>query len=298
MTELFGGGLPAQRKPIRPLWLEDFHDDGDGVPRVPDWRLAEVLDFARPFEITRLIDRHRETLGRFGTLRYGNVKSTGGRPAAECLLNFNQAIFIIIKSEAENAIPVQIHVVEIYGLWVAGKLPPIDTETAAAVEDSTAKMANETPELFTLLFEQIAMLATRDQIGSVGDRVSSVQRTALEIQNRLGDIVKRRAAPVRNQDIYDRVIIEFYQGAAPDTGRCPCCMRSDPVIIRGGKHTRFYTLDHATDNPYKNGLHEMWPVCSLCNGKFKAEPHYRIEKMDNFRVFQNHVHNVIGQRLI
>jgi hypothetical protein len=293
MTELFGGGLPAQRKPIRPLWLEDFHDDSDGVPRVPDWRLAEVLDYGRGTNVHNLIERNRHTLEHFGNLLHREVNYPGpGRPGSEYLLNFNQAIFIVIKSEAPNAIPVQIHVVEIYGLWVAGKLRPVDAETETAVDDATAKMANATPDLFALLFEQIAMLATRDQIGGVGDRVSSVQRTALEIQERLGDFVKRRAAPVRNQDIYDQVVIDFY------LGRCPCCQRSDRVIIRDGHHTKFYHLDHATDNAYKNGLHEMWPVCGLCNGKLRAEPHYRIEKMDNFRVFQNNVQEHIGRRLI
>jgi hypothetical protein len=142
------------------------------------------------------------------------------------------------------------------------------------------------------LLEQIAMLATRDEVGDVGGRVASVQRTALEIKDHLGEIVKRRAAPVRNQDIYDQVVIDFY------LGRCPCCQRSDRVIIRDGHHTKFYHLDHATDNAYKNGLHEMWPVCGLCNGKLRAEPHYRIEKMDNFRVFQNNVQEHIGRRLI
>ena len=80
MTDLFTGGLPAERKPIRPLWLEDFQDYGDGVPRVPDWRLAEVLDFGRSSNIHYLIETHKPSLERLDTLLSHSAKSTGGRP--------------------------------------------------------------------------------------------------------------------------------------------------------------------------------------------------------------------------
>ena len=68
-------------------------DYGDCVPRVPDWRLAEVLAFGRSNRIRELIDAHLETLEKLGTLPCRAVKSMGGRPGADYLLNFNQAIF-------------------------------------------------------------------------------------------------------------------------------------------------------------------------------------------------------------
>jgi hypothetical protein len=292
MTTLLPG-LPEQRKPIPPLTLADFSEDEDGERRVADWRLAEVLGFAREFEMHRLIERHRQSLERFGTLRYRDVKSTGGRPGTEYRLNFNQAIFIVIKSEAQNAIPVQIHVVEIYGLWAHGKLLPVDAETARTIADANERISEQAPELVQLLQDllgRVGDLATHTDASDVGDRVASVQRTSLEIYDRLNDIVKRRPAPTRNQDVYDRVIEDFY------LGRCPCCGRH--VIIKDGARTALYCLDHATDNPYRNGLYEMWAVCKYCNSKFKHDPRYRAETMDRFRVFQSRVQEIMGQRLL
>lgn len=287
MTDLFSGGLPAERKPIRPLSDEDFAEYEDGERRIPDWRIAELLGFTYERNIRVLIERHAAALTTRGKLLQSATVLGRRGPAAEVyLLNRKQALFIIAQSGAPNAGALVWLMVELTDAWFDGRLKATDAETEATLEAATAKVINATPELFALLFEQIALL------GGVGDRVSSVQRTALEIQERLGDFVKRRAAPVRNQDIYDQVVIDFY------LGRCPCCQRSDRIIIRDGHHTKFYHLDHATDNAYKNGLHEMWPVCGLCNGKLRAEPHYRIEKMDNFRVFQNNVQEHIGRRLI
>lgn len=288
-------GLPELRKPTRPLSIDDFIEGEDREARIPDWRLAEVLDFTFEPEIRRLIDRHRESLEQFGTLCHGNIKSTGGRPGSEYRLNFNQAIFVIIRSEAPNAVPVQIHVVTIYGLWATGKLRPVDPATETKIAAETSRTFQQAPELMGLLqglLERVGDLATQTEVGEVGSRIASLQRTALEIQDRLGHIVKRRDAPIRNQDIYDLVVVEFY------LGRCPCCQRPDRILIRDGQRTRLYRLDHISDNPYKNGLHEMWAVCEYCNSKFKNDQRYRAETMDQFRVFQSRVADVTGQRLI
>jgi len=291
VSDLFNRELPEQRKPISPLAMSDFTDDDAGEPRVPDWRLAEVLGFNYQPEVRRLIERHRSHLEVFGTLWHRAIKSSGGRPGSEYHLNFNQAIFIAIKSEAPNAIPVQIHVVEIYGLWATGKLKPVDQATALVVAEATTQAYRQSPELVGMLQMLLGRIAELD--ASHGGRIASVQRTALEIQEKLGEIVKRRPAPVRNQDIYDQVLRDFY------LNRCPCCQRPDRILFReGGKRSGLYTLDHVTDNPYKNAIHEMWPVCSVCNGKFKHDPRYRAERMDQFRVFQSHVDNIQGQRLI
>lgn len=274
------------------LTLADFTTDLlDDEPRIEDQKLARALSFARGTDIHELIERHRVSLEAFGTLPYRTVNSGGrGRPGGEYRLNFNQAIFITIKSEAPNAVAVQIHVVTIYGLWARGKLQPIDAATKAQIATATTELHQRAPELAEALGELLKRVA---ELPTIGARVESVQRTALDIQDRLGDIVKRRPAPNRNQDIYDTVVIEYY------LGRCPCCQRTNRIIIdTDGERTRDYCLDHATDNPYKNGLHEMWPVCGQCNHHFKRNPRYRAERMDAFRVFQHHVEDVAGRRLI
>jgi hypothetical protein len=240
-----------------------------------------------------MIDRHRSDLEDFGTLLHRTTKSTGGRPGSEYRLNFDQSIYIINRSDAPNARPIQKHVVVIYGLWFRGKLKPIDQATALVVAEATTSAYQQSPELVGMLQTLLAeVLSTRANGNDIAARVESVQRTALEIEARLGEIVKRRNAPVRNQDIYDHVVREFY------LDRCPCCRRPDRIIIgEDGKHTSRYALDHVTDNPYKNGLHEMWPVCRECNGKLTHDARYRSEMMDRFRVFQSHVEEIKGRRL-
>src|SRR4249920_3184810 len=107
---------PEQRKPIRPLTISDFTEGSDGEARIPDWRLAEVLGIdIRWFR--QLIERHQSDLNDFGTLLYRTTKSTGGRPGSEYHPNFDQSIYIINRSDAPNARPIQKHVVKIYGLY-------------------------------------------------------------------------------------------------------------------------------------------------------------------------------------
>jgi hypothetical protein len=285
--------LPQQRKPVLPLTLDDFHDDECGVPRVPHWRLAEVLGFSFGPNVRHLIERHRPALEKLATFVHGEQKATGGRPGREYLLTFEQAIYVIAKSDAPNAEPVLLHVVTIYGLWAQGKLKPTDAATATEIAVETTRAYQQSPEIMELLqglLERITDLPGK--VVGIDTRLASVQRTALEILDRQGDLVKRRPAPVRHQDIYDRVVQDFY------LGRCPCCMKTESFIIRNGRRTSSYTLDHVTDNPYKNALHEMWPVCAKCNHDFKRNQRYRAETMERFRVFQSHVAEINGQRLI
>lgn len=293
--ELFNQ-LTDQRRPITPLSIDDFAEGADGIARLPDWRLAEVLDYSYGPKIRQLIERHRTTLEQFGDLYHRGINYPGpGRPGSEYLLNFNQQIFVIIKSEAPNAIPVQIHVVKIYGLWATGQLRPVDQATAVIVAEATTQAYQQSPELMGMLqslLDQIGGVATRSDTGEISQRVASLQRTALETQERLNGIVKRRPAPVSNVDIYDRVIQQFYWG------NCPCCMRPDRIIIKDGQHTKLYALDHITDNPYKNALHEMWAVCRPCNGKLTHDSRYRAEMMERFRVFLSHVQTVLGEKLL
>jgi hypothetical protein len=111
------------------LTFGDFTTDLlDEEPRIAAWRLAQALGLVRDTNIRQLIERYRHRLERWGTLHQSSAKSSGGRPGIEYGLNFKQAIFIIVKSDAPNADAVQDHVIEIYALWAQGKLNPVDAE--------------------------------------------------------------------------------------------------------------------------------------------------------------------------
>jgi hypothetical protein len=155
MTNLFDSSeLPEQRKPLSPIAVlseNDFRRAEDDMPRIVDWRLAQALGFEEEHQLRRLIERHRERLEKFGTFVHRELKSTGGRPRHEYRLNFEQAIFIVVKSDAANADSVTIHVIQIYGMWARGELLPRDVEAAGTVIDSIAKAGETAPALIKVL---------------------------------------------------------------------------------------------------------------------------------------------------
>ena len=284
--DLFSRGLPEHRRPIHPLSITDIIELENGEGGIPDWRIAELLGFKYPPEIRRLIDRHRSMLERRGTLWQRAIKSTGGRPGTEYRLNRKQTLYIIAQSGAENAGEILLLMIDVFDEWVSGKLVPVDTETHNRLNTAAEIASRNAPEIFGMLQDLLGRVASED-------RLASVQRTALEIQQRLGDLIKRRHPPVRNVDVYDQVVRGIY------LDRCPCCMRPDRAILKeDGTRTKLYQLDHWTGNKSKNALHEMWPVCDICNSKLEHDPRYRNEMADRFRVFQSHVQNIAGERFI
>lgn len=153
MTDLFNAiGLPEQRKPIPSLTIRDIIEVGqDGF--IPDWRLAEVLEYDSDREIRRLIDRHRPTLeARWGKLCYRDTVLGRRGPAANvCLLNRKQALFITAQAQTRNAVEVLILIIEVFDAWVSGKLRPADAETAAMIADAGDKAYQAAPELMKVL---------------------------------------------------------------------------------------------------------------------------------------------------
>jgi hypothetical protein len=155
MTNLFDSSeLPEQHKPfplIVALSENDFRPAEDHVPRIVDWRLAQVLGFGRPERIRELIVRNRKRLEQRGTLPHRAVKSTGGRPATEYLLNFRQSLLIVLKSETANAEAVQDHILDIYEMWHSREVAARDAEVEVKVADSVASACETAPALMKVL---------------------------------------------------------------------------------------------------------------------------------------------------
>ncbi|PQJ95882.1 GIY-YIG nuclease family protein [Chromatium okenii] len=88
----------------------------NGELRIRDIDLAERLGFADPRMIRKLIKSNKEKLSEFSVLKVAtkNFGDQGGRPATEYYLDQNQAIFICMKSETDNAKSVQIEIVKIF----------------------------------------------------------------------------------------------------------------------------------------------------------------------------------------
>src|SRR4029077_2413076 len=155
MSELFDslGPLPEQAKPQRaidPLSATDFTLDEDGIKRIDDWRLAELLGFGKQQPenaIRKLTERHHATLELRGTLRHRVLKSTGGRPATAYRYNIHQALYLVIKSDADNATPLQLHMIDIYVLVRSGEIMPANAEAELKLADINAEFVEASPEL-------------------------------------------------------------------------------------------------------------------------------------------------------
>jgi hypothetical protein len=106
-------------------------------PRVLDTDLAERLGFERPRAIRQLIQRHTEALGRFGPIatQRGVYR---GHDFDAYYLNKRQAIFIIQKSDAPNAIELTIEITEVYAAWLDGSLEPRQQKQQPAIPQDYA----------------------------------------------------------------------------------------------------------------------------------------------------------------
>jgi len=155
MIDLFNEtALPEQRKPrppVQPLAMSEFRDYGDGIDRIPDWRIGELLVFNRQRSIHTVVNRNRADLEDFATLLQIEAKSTGGRPGKDNYLTFEQAMYSVAASQALNAVPILKHMITIYGMWSRDELIPRDAEAEVKVADATAKAFDAAPELMQLV---------------------------------------------------------------------------------------------------------------------------------------------------
>ena len=94
-----------------------------GEPRMKDLDLAVRLGFERPRSIRNLIKANLKKLNEFNVCYAVEQTSgeLGGRPATEYYLNRKQAIFICMKSETDNAVDVQMEIVQVYDAYLSGE---------------------------------------------------------------------------------------------------------------------------------------------------------------------------------
>jgi len=127
-----------------PLVLQPIN----GEPRIRDLDLAERLGFELPYDIRKIIKRNMDNLLKFGVV--ATVAKTsgeqGGRPSVEYSLNRQQAIFLCMKSETDNAVDVQVEVVKIFDAYQSGTLQPQKLYSQAELMLMASKVAVEHQE--------------------------------------------------------------------------------------------------------------------------------------------------------
>lgn len=222
------------RAPIAPLALKDFTPGEDGVPRIIDWRIGEVLGFEQESQLRRLIVRHRERLEALGTFFHRERKSVGGRPGHEYHLNFEQAIFIVVKSDAQNADAVTLHVIGIYGMWARGELVPRDAMAEVKVADSIANLAEIAPAMAEALLgikrldalvdrfeEQIGRGISKDDLRRAIDEMRTELHAAQSDQGRVlgrveGTVNRIDARTHRNISVTNGVQMDLWRALKVD----------------------------------------------------------------------------------
>jgi len=96
----------------------------NGEPRIRDLDLADRLGFERPAKIRDLIKRNEEKLKRFSVIptvgRRVDLGDGASREVQEFWLNQQQATFICMKSETDNAFEVQVEIVRVFDAYLSG----------------------------------------------------------------------------------------------------------------------------------------------------------------------------------
>lgn len=186
----------------------------EGEPRVRDVVLGKSLGLARPTNIRALIERHMDTLRRFGEVCTTVVQTSGkgGRAGGiEYRLNEEQAVFIVTQSDAPNSADAKVAVVKVFVAWRHGRLvpadPPSTREIGGVVRGVVAKHDREVmlPVVEQMLYEMMdRMMAAvpvvvEDTVRRlIGERLPSMVEDRLARDTRRAVLEYRKAVEVAN----------------------------------------------------------------------------------------------------
>ena len=165
----------------------------DGEARIRDITLGRDLEFDRPRDIRKLIERHLEPLQQFGTCATV-ARVVRGNPVTEYLLNRNQAIFIAAKSETPKATELVIGVIKRLDAFEKGLIAPSKSRSLAErrVQVHELNAATKALDRIGKVGGPRAMLANiREVYGKVGLRVD-LSNAQVQHEMSLPDTAERR----------------------------------------------------------------------------------------------------------
>lgn len=139
---------------MRDLTIRDF----DGEPRMRDMDIAEALEFERPRDVRKIIDRNMDDLLSFGICATMALIHPGaGRPGTEYWLNEEQALFLCTRSEAKGAVALTKQMVMVFAAWRNGRLDP--PRHGGASIDAMREMSLREAELWLSMVRETRILA-------------------------------------------------------------------------------------------------------------------------------------------
>lgn len=245
----------------------------EGKPRVLDLKIAERLEFERPRDIRKLIERNLERLSRRGEVCAIMAQTTdiGGRPGTEFWLTKWQAIKICMWSEAPKADTVQDEIADVFDAYTDGKLVP---PNQAPVSNDVLR------EMYSI---RRTVEHTHEVVKGTAGNVVQLKEIAIRTESRINDVIPTKDPSEKNKRMY------IYTIAKRGYGYCPCGCRQkilnemgDVLLDEMGRsvleYDHFYTRE-------RNGLEAMWPVHRECNIKLRDDD-YRQTKLARFQIFQ------------
>lgn len=127
----------------------------NGIPRVLDLRIAELLEYAQPRDIRKLIGRKLDELERYGKVcaTVAQTSPLGGRPGNEYLLNEGQALLICAVSETPKAADARETLIKTFMQYREGRAEP-----ALEVFDATGLKVDITSEAIPVITAKLAMV--------------------------------------------------------------------------------------------------------------------------------------------
>lgn len=236
----------------------------EGEPRVHDLMLAERLEFDRPRDIRKLIERNLPALEKHGTT-CATVAHVRGNETTEYWLNEAQALLICTKSNTAIAEEVTGEVIKVFIAWRHGELAPASSQvTLGSIGE---------------LFEEKLAPVHRD-IANVRLEITEVQKNVIFISKRVDDIVPRRDFTEEAKRQFKRVAADKYDN------ECPCCRQSK---LDAGE----YQYDHYLGRELRDPEHG-WITCKKCNLKMASDAMFKASRRPHFEVFQDYRRQMFG----
>jgi hypothetical protein len=245
--------------------------DGDEDPRVQDLRLAEILGLGRLRDVRQLIERNREDLEEYASLRCRTAVIGAGKGALhevqEYWLTEGQALRICSLSKTKNAKRATKVIIDVFIAWRRGKLPPRDGE-AATFLPAVRQMFDE------------GLNPIRKEQAEQRMEIIKINENVIHVSSRIDALESRRPIPEDHQQLYRRVVLKF------NAGKCPCCRRVTIVNPDGSKTERCHA-EH-WNGPKQIRKEDCWLTCDKCNQNLR-DIEFKARHRTHFEVFQDNL---------
>ena len=232
----------------------------DGEPRWRDIELGEWLELIRSRNIRLSIESNRNELEEYGTLLVREAKS-GGRPAKEYWLTFEQALVICQLSDARNAREVRRVLIKVFKFVIGGG--PLAT----------------------------APVSIRSAIDAAADRIIGPLTCRMDRMECKQEYLDQTVRNFRRLPLTRSTREAHFITVARHGGYCPCC---EHTVITDGDRFTGENEDHWYGRN-KRRVDQTWIVCAECNARMERDSVYKQSRYAQFMAYQSRLAQTLSQ---